>query len=189
MTDSSLVGFFRTGGIPGIFSAACLVTDPCGIPVEFRYVVPVRPNELQRIIYGKQLEEYIKNTVFKQSLEREMSTRPGVVICSPDEWALSGFFGESDCIALRSLENSARSGGIAPDPLTRTAKIGPTESVLASTLRRTLQVRFYNEDPARQQELLEVLKRLDSTMDLLEPLDRLEKAVRHLCQEAVHGEH
>jgi len=36
-----------------------LISDYYGIPVEFKYTEPIKPTNLQKILYGKSIEKYL----------------------------------------------------------------------------------------------------------------------------------
>ena len=60
-TSSSLIGFLSLYQLsnPAEYVASLLVTDHIGMPKEFKSTQPVKPNALQRALYGKTLEPYI----------------------------------------------------------------------------------------------------------------------------------
>jgi hypothetical protein len=51
-----------------------LVLDHKGVPVEFRCTSPVRPNDVQRRLYGQSLEPYMLVEVMGKPLLREIKT-------------------------------------------------------------------------------------------------------------------
>ncbi|HDS30020.1 MAG TPA: hypothetical protein ENN67_03155, partial [Firmicutes bacterium] len=45
---------------PDNWTGGLLVTDERGLPLDFRYVEPIKPSKLQKLIYGDSLTRYLK---------------------------------------------------------------------------------------------------------------------------------
>lgn len=57
------------------WSGGLLVTDEKGLPLDFRYVEPIRPTKIQKLIYGGALQRYliieaIGSTLLKDSISK-----------------------------------------------------------------------------------------------------------------------
>ncbi len=63
---------------PG-FLGCILVTDSRTRPLEFSYVFPVRPTTMQRILYGRTLEEHLMVDVIGKKLLTGISRKPDIV--------------------------------------------------------------------------------------------------------------
>ena len=62
------------------FRGAVLLTEEQTVPLEFYLTDPLRPNPLQRLLYGAIFEEYLKFEVFGKPLLSNLSTRPDIVL-------------------------------------------------------------------------------------------------------------
>lgn len=62
-----------------VYRGAVLLTQEKTVPLEFYLTDPLRPNPLQRMLYGSIFEEYLKFEVFGKPLLSNLSTKPEVV--------------------------------------------------------------------------------------------------------------
>lgn len=172
------VGYFRTARFSGVFSAGLLVTDRFGIPLEFHYVAPLTPPELHRKLYGEALEEYVCDRVMRPALAARSAIRPDCFLCTFDEWGFGEPLAGVPLVAARAEPAAARTSQEGLSALTR---VGQCELSMVSRLQRSIRLRFAEEDGTLQRSLADRLLLADGTMDLLEPLARLEATLRHLC--------
>ena len=63
-----------------IYRGAVLLTQEQTVPLEFYLTDPLRPNPLQRLLYGAIFEEYLKFEVFGKPLLSNLSTQPEIVL-------------------------------------------------------------------------------------------------------------
>lgn len=176
------VGFFQTYHGGGLYTAAVLVTDLRGIPLEFKHVVPLRPEKLQKIAFGLQMEEYIKNLLMKEKLLQSLRSRPLLFFSNWDEWTLGGKMGPFDHVAVRQ-EPAGRAAVVHDHQAEqRVFRVSDTDVVFKSEQRKNIQVRFFIEDLWRQDQLLGQIVSSDASMDILEPLDRVDQAVQFLIR-------
>ncbi len=62
------------------FRGGCLVTDQETKPVEFRCTAAIRPTELQRVLYGKKLLEYVCNDLVGLPMLKALQSKPSLVL-------------------------------------------------------------------------------------------------------------
>ena len=62
------------------FRGGCLVTDLETKPVEFRCTAAIRPTELQRVLYGKKLLEYVCNDLVGVPIIKALQSKPTLVL-------------------------------------------------------------------------------------------------------------
>jgi hypothetical protein len=62
------------------FRGGCLVTDQETKPVEFRCTAAIRPTELQRVLYGKKLLEYVCNDLVGLPIIKALQSKPSLVL-------------------------------------------------------------------------------------------------------------
>src|SRR5690349_4731310 len=59
---------------------ALLITDEATRPLEFRCTTPIKPNSLQRMLYGSTLRSYIAADLVGEPLLRAVQETPAVVL-------------------------------------------------------------------------------------------------------------
>ncbi len=162
-----------------VFMGGVMVTDAYGLPLEFRYTEPVRATKLQRVLYGDVLEKYIHGDVIAGNLVGRLEQKPDLLLVA-------------DPALLPALEAAGRrSAALSP------SRVGPLKEYGAqqdagegefflqlSDSGSPLRVRLAGADAARKAEAARVLTDAGRTMDVLEPLARVETAVRMLWDEA-----
>src|SRR2546423_1522388 len=66
------------------YIGGALVTDSATRPIEFSYVTPVRPTTMQRLLYGKTLDEFVSVDVIARKLAEGIARRPDVFFVDSD---------------------------------------------------------------------------------------------------------
>lgn len=171
-----------------VYMGGAMVTDAYGLPIEFRYTEPVKATKLQRVLYGEVLEKYIQTDVILANILDNLEQKPPVFIVSDPQF-------------LSAVEAKGRTaiwlGESRTSPL---AEVGATTSIsedevllqLTST-GSPVRVKFspvskVAEQPglsrtSRQGELIKTLVDSGRTMDVLEPMRRIDKALKLLWDE------
>jgi hypothetical protein len=143
------------------FTGAILLTDARTRPMHFAFVQPVRPNKMQRILYGRTLEEHIKGDVVAQKLFGELPQQPDAVFVDTRE--LTCIRRVTKCVPVAFL--SATSNGRAASE----------------------QLAAFNYDTGaavdEREKVGAIVTALD-TVDLLDPFDRLREALKEALQAA-----
>lgn len=158
-----------------------MVTDSFGLPLEFRYTEPVRATKLQRVLYGDVLETYIQTDVILANLLDRLEQKPPLFIVS-------------DSLFLGALERSGRSvvwlASTRGTPLKEhgaTQEIAESEFLLqlgeAGGPTRVKCAAPSGEGRLSKNEITALLSEAAKSMDVLEPLRRVEAAVRLLWEE------
>ncbi|MBV9851586.1 MAG: hypothetical protein JO250_18105 [Armatimonadetes bacterium] len=165
-----------------VFMGGAMVTDPYGLPLEFRYTEPVRATRLQRVLYGDVLEKYIHGDVIVANLVGRLEQKPDIVLVS-------------DPTLLPVLETAGRqAAALSPGRVPPLKDYGAQQEVAEGDFFLQLtdsgspvRVRLAPggaADAARKDEAARILTEIGRTMDALEPLVRVEAAVRMLWDEA-----
>ncbi len=136
-----------------------IVVDDRGVPVEFKYTKPVQPTQLQRIIYGKALEDYLHVEIIAKALLSKLESKPQVVL--------------TDDVKLIESEK----GVFYIARTTEGASSGEGEYVLITP---GMKYRLVGNGEVSQ-ETLEELKSLAERSDILEPFQRLHRALEYVC--------
>ncbi len=175
----SMIGYLTAAEVePSLFLGAAMSTDSFGLPVEFRYTEPVRATPLQRILYGNALHRYLCREVIATTLLQAMETHPEVWIVQ-DEVLLEPLE------AMRAPVVMLFPTEMAPmTDLGATMPAGDGEMLVQLSLAGApLRVRFGNGDASQQQQALQALTDAARTMDVMEPLNRLQQALRAVREE------
>jgi len=156
---------------------ALLVTDDATRPLEFRCTTPIKPNPLQRMLYGQTLRSYIASDLVGEPLLRAIEEKPFVVIVR-----------EPMFLALRSKANfrmvclrrqGEQIAAVMGDDQTP-SRGEPSLLSCASGRFQPLTVTGVAGHAGELETALEVLRPIFSDTDLLEPFDRIGKVVAEL---------
>ncbi|MFN0136626.1 MAG: hypothetical protein ACKVS9_10980 [Phycisphaerae bacterium] len=143
----------------GGYAGALLVTDHGTRPLHFAYVAPVRPSTIQKILYGKKLNDTIKVSVIATKLLTDgLSVIPSVL-----------FVDAPDLLDARRVSKCA---------VARLAK-GAEDASSLSTLHYDVG-RNEQDTPT----VGRIVQALEASVDLLDPFARLREALK----EALKGE-
>lgn len=174
-----LIGYLTAAEVePSLFLGAAMTTDPFGLPVEFRYTEPVHATRLQRILYGHALHRYLCREVIASTLLRAMETTPQVWVVQ-EELLLEPLEGIHVPVVMLSPTEAAPMADVGA-----TQPLGENELLVQLSLAGApVRVRFAHPDPDQQRQAVQALTDAAHTMDLLEPLHRLQQALRIVREE------
>ena len=171
-------GYLITLYEQGAYLGGIMITNDRGIPIDFKYTDPVNPTKVQRIIYGSVLEQYIRNHVVIGAITKEIVNQPSFYIVSQHQLFE---IEEANNMTLISVQR------------TQFAPLGEKGMVSRSKENECLLQGWNDPHPLRilfgsmpvdqQEGILKDLVYLSKHMDLVEPLERLEKALKTLCPE------
>jgi hypothetical protein len=162
-----------------VYMGGAMVTDAYALPLEFRYTEPVRATKLQRILYGDVLEKYIQCDVIAGNLVSRLEQKPEIVIVADGNLLPVLDAAKYKVVMLTGSRGAPlKEYGALHDIgesefyLQLTESGGPTRVRMASA-----------GDAVRKAETARVLTDCARTMDLFEPLARVETAVKMLWDE------
>ncbi len=141
----------HTGGL--------IIVDDRGIPVEFKYTEPVQPTQLQKIIYGKSLEEYLHVEIIAKSLLSKVENKPAVFLTDDMKLIEAG---EEVFYITRTIDDSTAEEG---------------EYVISAP---GMKYRLIGKG-ALSEETLKEIENFAEHFDILEPFQRLHKALVFVC--------
>lgn len=169
-------GYLTTLCEAGTYVGGIMITDQHGIPKDFKYTDPVSPTKVQRIIYGSVLEKYIRNHVIVGVLVKEIAAQPAFFVVQQHQLAE---IEEANQLPLIALQR------------TQFASLGDRGAVSRSkeneclvqgySAPHPLRVIFGSITPTSQDTMIKDLVALTRHMDPVEPLERLEKALKSIC--------
>jgi hypothetical protein len=178
ITYRKQVGYFCYLRMDEKHMGAILVTNQIGIPLEFKYTEPIVATKLHRILYGSVLEKYLRETIIRDSLGREIRSLPDYFISPYDEKDFLGPVANRDMMAVQRYS-------LPPDDLSGTFnRIREREAVVELEEEQVfLRLVFSTSDETLQHNMVAWLQEIARTMDILEPLDRITRALNSLCVE------
>src|SRR5512136_541420 len=95
------VGYFCHLSIDERHMGGILITNQIGVPLEFKYTEPVTATRLHKILYGSVLEKYLRETVIRDRLGKEVRTLPNYFITTYDEKEFLGPIADRDVMAIQ----------------------------------------------------------------------------------------
>ncbi|MEW5821485.1 MAG: hypothetical protein AB1782_14935, partial [Cyanobacteriota bacterium] len=162
------------------YMGGIMVCDEKGFPVEFRYSEPIKPTNVQSVLYGKSLEKYIKIDVISETLLKSISTSVEIMVVH-DEYVLEHDFSSNYTIIKISPTKSPP----LSDPGDN-IKIKDREYLLQTIPNsHPLRIQFSSAmklDEVKIKSALDVLGQAGQTMDIEEPLSRVYRALELICQ-------
>ncbi len=160
------------------YTGGVMIIDRYGMPHEFKYTEPIRPTKLQRILYGKALDRYIKNEVIVKNLISKIENAPSLYFVKERE--LSDFGSELKRLFVTVSVSM-------DDPGKEVGSIKQTEGgEFIIRVSSTEVFRCYSnalKSSERMKEFTEILLELSKTLDLLEPFNRVEEALEFICKQ------
>ena len=160
-----------------VFMGGAMVTDTFGLPLEFRYTEPVRATKLQRILYGDVLEKYIHGDVIAGNLISRLEQKPELFLVS-------------DPAVLDAVSAAGRKAvQLSPSRVPPLKEFGAWQDVSdteyflqVSDSGSPVRVRLsgLGPDAALRAEATRLLTEIGRTMDLSEPVARIEAAIKML---------
>ena len=154
----------------GTYVGGLMVTDPSGLPVDFRFTDPVTPTRLQRALYGGVLDRYLRTEVVLRTLMEALEQPPSLLVVDdptlldePIDRCPIAFVGPSRSAAIGAP--GARSGQGSNTFLLQTSDTG-------HPLRVTLPA-----DSQDEEHVAAALVAVSERMDVLEPLERVRDAL------------
>jgi hypothetical protein len=170
-------GFYdvlETAGNDG-YIGGLLVTDVEGVPVEFRVTYPVKPNAVQRLLYGGSLVPHIGVQLCGIPLVKALDHEIDLLVVHKPELLALGTGIRAPVLLVERQEKAAVSEGDEYLAAKRTV-FQPASEAFVSVL--------VSHPPSANSEgaalALQLLRRLSERVDVAEPLDRIKVAVREL---------
>ncbi len=171
-------GYLITLYEQGAYLGGIMITNDHGIPIDFKYTDPVNPTKVQRIIYGSVLEQYIRNHVIIGAISKEIVNQPSFYIVAHHQLLE---IEDANNMTLLSLQRTQFAALGEKGMVSRSKE---NECLLQGwNDPHPLRIIFGNMAVDQQETILKDLIYLSKHMDLVEPLERLETALKTLCLE------
>lgn len=159
-----MIGYLSVKKIDDKYIGGLLIVDESGIPYEFKYTDPIVPTPLQRILYGKSLESYLNSEVIAKSLLKKIENKPEIVFTD-------------NSILTNSSENVFFV--VQTVPSVEQIDQPNTDECIIQFGAGAIRISSSREIT---KEKLERLKQLVEEIDILEPFQRLQKALEYICK-------
>lgn len=157
------------------YRGGILVTDEWGKPLEFRCTAPVRPNPVQRTLYGQTLLPHIAVELIGAPLLRTIQEKPEVIIIQDEMFFDVRHHSEMPVIRLRrqgeQVTLSGSSDAEKPAPVIMGSASGKFQPIIMEA-----HWQFADDSAACRERLNELFGR----WDLIEPFERLTRALKYL---------
>lgn len=173
------LGYIIIEGSETMIRGAVLITDAKGFPLDFARTEPLRPDSLARILYGSSFEKYAKEKLILESLLDAVEIQPQLWLCK-DKDLLEPLKTNSKILSVM-LEHSPHV------PLDEAGHIETTAEPAVFMIQveangSPFRAEFsQNTRPEEVQQAAAVLAFSATSMDVLEPFTRLEKALNFLA--------
>jgi hypothetical protein len=176
------VGYFCHLKLEEKHMGGILITNQIGVPLEFKYTEPVTATKLHKILYGTVLEKYLRESVIRDRLGKEVRTLPNYFITTYDEKEFLGPIADREVVAIQKC-------GLPPGEISGAFnRIREREAIIELEEDRVfLRLAFSTPDETAQLNMVAWLQEIARTMDILEPLDRITTALTSICGEAKRG--
>jgi hypothetical protein len=173
------VGFFKlvSDTDDKAMLGALLVTDLLGKPEEFRVTYPVKPTSLQRQLYGAALWGHVGIELCGAPLFKSLKAKPELLVVGHTDFvALENVAGASHVFFLDKAGETIRVAGAGNPDRAGLEKVKSANNRF-SPLRVHYPVSYSIE---RIRSVYQNIVDLYSTIDLLEPFQRIDVAVKML---------
>jgi len=166
----------------GVIRGGILVTDAHGKPLEFRCTSPIRPNAVQRTLYGGTLMSHISVELVGAPLVQAVQNPPDVVLVQQEEFLSLRTRCDKPLLIVRrqgeDMQLSEESGKSQPEELlsSPSGKFAP------------VVVTCHWDYPGDIVQCKNGLDWMFSNCDLLEPFERVKKALATLHEQGVLSE-
>jgi len=176
--EDARIGFYRSCVADSRFMGAVLVTNSHGVPVEFKFTEPIVPSKTQRMVYGRVLERFLREDVIRNRLFSEVTQTPSLFVLSPEEFEGFQGGGPPEVVALgRETGTRLKAAGLL-------SRINDREILLQlAPGEDAARISFGRMDRRLQEKVVQFLLHLSRSMDVLEPMDRLDLALQNLVVE------
>jgi hypothetical protein len=156
---------------------ALLVTDDLGKPTEFRVTYPVKPTLLQKQLYGDSMVPHIGIELCGKPLYQALKVKPLLLLISDTRFLPLSASVTSLVVHVERLGETLKVAGSSDVKSQPSAKL-QSSSGRFQPLAATYQVGY---DDQRQAEVIALLNRFFTGVDLLEPFTRIDAAAKALA--------
>jgi hypothetical protein len=162
-----------------------LIIGPLGRPLEFHCTAPVRPSRAQQILYGPTLEPFLLGEQIAGTILAAAKLKPRLILANCEATLDVRSRICSPIVLLRAkIDQPATTDPTSPPAVIDDASIGcisksasssgPHKSFTVESYEFLLPIGFESD----RDEAIRLLSELTGHIDLAEPFDRIEEAIR-----------
>jgi hypothetical protein len=159
------------------YRGGILVTDGGGKPVEFRCTAPVRPNPVQKTLYGQTLLPHIAVELIGLPLLRSIKEKPWLVVIQDPVFFDVRLHSESALVRLWRQGEQVRLQTSDDQPQTNAVLSCETGKFQPIVYEAHSQFRADTETIAQQ------LSEMFTRWDLIEPFERINRALAYVHEQ------
>lgn len=175
--DNELLGYITTRVFEGpTYLGGILIVDKKGIPVEFKYVEPIRPSKLQTLLYGNTMDRYIRVESVGAPLVDAVERKPAILFIREEP------FLEESKWSFPIISISRYKGEVLSN-LGDFKELEMGEYIVKIDANLPLRIKLDKKYRERLQELIPLLIEIGQNFDIMEPFTRLEEAIKFIWRE------
>ena len=156
----------------GSYAGGLLVCNQRGLPIDFRYVEPIKPTKLQELIYGAALRRYIKVEAIGVGLLQSCAANYTATFVDDEIFFELSDRCKSPIVKVEKSKN---------DPLAEAGKWenlnGEGVVFQAKEGDNPISLHFADVDNGSIEKFMQDFSSLAETLDILEPLERVKRAI------------
>ncbi|HHV80726.1 TPA: hypothetical protein GXX44_03445 [bacterium] len=175
--DGELLGYITTRVFEGpAYLGGVLIVDKKGIPVEFKYIEPIKPSKLQTLLYGNTIDRYIRVESVGIPLINALEHKPVLLFVREEP------FLEESKWSFPVISISRYKG----DMLTSMGEYKELEDggyIIQIDSGMPVRARIEKKYLERLTEIISTLTEVGQNFDIMEPFSRLEEAIRFIWRE------
>jgi len=147
------------------YTGGVLITDGYGIPIEFKYSEPIKPSNLQKILYGKSIEKFIMVDIIAKKLLLSLQEKPRFILISD-----LNIISSSSKYPIVYIYSAAKE--------TQEEESFDDEEYTVTDIGAQLKLLFKGKITNDEEQWFH---KLAKEFDLIEPFTRLKEAVVYVC--------
>lgn len=160
------------------YLGGALIVNRLGIPVEFRHTETVSPTKVQKVLYGQALEKFLKCETLAKCLLGDLQAKPDLLIVPDQEYyPLTRMFNFPFVQLGKANREPMQQHGDYVEVKDNEIHL----QLLA--LRTPIRVRVDRKNAPTLQAVKSILVDVGRTMDVLEPMTRVQEALKALVSE------
>ncbi|HOO74369.1 MAG TPA: hypothetical protein PLS66_03675 [Tepiditoga sp.] len=146
------------------YSGGILTVNDKGLPENFKYTTPIKPNKIQKIIYGNNIKSYLAGEIIEKNFQEVFKDTDIIFVNDAD---INDYIKDSEKIIYISENYTGNDEYYKNDEAL--IKVMDNKGIKLS----------YNKEIGK--DLYEKIKNFAEIFDITEPFDRLSEALNHIC--------
>jgi len=178
MSDEKPLGFLTlnpTASDDG-YLGAILILDSTGCPKEFRATYPVKPTLIQRTLYGNALERYIGVELCAKPLLKNISHTIQLLVVNQEFLLDVRMNVDFPVVLIRKVGEAIEVSSTENTEIGRKIRIDSTSGRF-----QPVQISTFRDSSDELDQVKPLVEKLYSDIDLLEPFERIERALKALA--------